>query len=87
MRDREHRSKLGPLNLKVGRERSIVSSHRIQLLRSAIKPAVRPFNDQASFAAAIPEDRLKNAPSFDAGTQPKWGDRDYDKQLHDYVDD
>jgi sporulation protein YlmC with PRC-barrel domain len=32
----------------------------------------------------IPEDRLRNAPSFDAGSEPRWGYRDYDKQIHDY---
>jgi sporulation protein YlmC with PRC-barrel domain len=43
------------------------------------------YNTQRNaYVIDIPEDRLKNAPSFDAGTQPKWGDRDYDKQLHDY---
>lgn len=36
MRDREHRRKLGPVNLEVGRKRSIVPNHWIQLLRSAI---------------------------------------------------
>jgi len=43
------------------------------------------YNTQRSaYVVDIAEDRLKNAPSFDAGTQPRWGDRDYDKQLHDY---
>lgn len=43
------------------------------------------YNTQRNaYVIDMPEDRLKNAPSFDAGTQPMWGDRDYDKQLHDY---
>ena len=43
------------------------------------------YNPQRdAYVVDIPEERLKDAPSFDAGTQPKWGDRTYDKQLHDY---
>lgn len=37
-----------------------------------------------AYLVDIPEDRLKNAPSFDEGTEPAWGDRDYDRRLHDY---
>ena len=32
----------------------------------------------------IPDDRLKNAPSFDEGSEPNWGDAQYAKQIHDY---
>lgn len=31
-----------------------------------------------------PEDRLKGAPSYNAGTEPNWGDPQYAKELHDY---
>ena len=37
-----------------------------------------------AYVVGIPEDRLKNAPSFDAGTEPNWGDPQYTKELHDY---
>jgi sporulation protein YlmC with PRC-barrel domain len=37
-----------------------------------------------AYVIGIPEERLKSAPSFDAGTMPNWGDRAYDKQIHDY---
>lgn len=37
-----------------------------------------------AYIVDIPEERLKNAPSFDQGSEPNWGDRAYDKQLHDY---
>jgi hypothetical protein len=39
---------------------------------------------RGGYIVDIPEDRLKNAPSFDEGTEPAWGDRAYDKQIHDY---
>jgi len=37
-----------------------------------------------AYVIGIPEERLKSAPSFDAGSMPNWGDRTYDKQIHDY---
>jgi hypothetical protein len=37
-----------------------------------------------AYLVDIPEDRLKNAPSFDEGAEPAWGDREYDRRLHDY---
>jgi hypothetical protein len=37
-----------------------------------------------AYLVDIPEDRLKNAPSFDEGSEPAWGDRDYDRRVHDY---
>jgi hypothetical protein len=43
------------------------------------------YNTQRNaYVIDIPEDRLKDASSLDAGAQPKWGRRDYKKQLHDY---
>src|SRR6185437_8728010 len=37
-----------------------------------------------AYVVGIPEERLKNAPSYDAGTEPNWGDPQYAKELHDY---
>jgi sporulation protein YlmC with PRC-barrel domain len=37
-----------------------------------------------AYLVDIPEDRLKNAPSYDEGSEPAWGDRNYNRQLHDY---
>jgi sporulation protein YlmC with PRC-barrel domain len=37
-----------------------------------------------AYVVGIPEERLKNAPSFDAGTEPNWSDPQYAKELHDY---
>jgi len=43
------------------------------------------YNTQRSaYVIDVPEERLKNAPSFDEGSEPEWGDRDYDRRLHDY---
>jgi hypothetical protein len=39
---------------------------------------------QDAYVVGIPEEQLKNAPSFDAGSTPNWGDPAYNKQLHDY---
>jgi hypothetical protein len=32
----------------------------------------------------LPEERLKNAPSFDENDWPDFADRDYDEEIHDY---
>ncbi len=37
-----------------------------------------------AYLVDISEDRLKNAPSYDEGSEPAWGDRNYNRQLHDY---
>ena len=37
-----------------------------------------------AYVVGIPEGRLKGAPSYDAGTEPNWGDPQYAKDLHDY---
>ena len=37
-----------------------------------------------AYVVGIPEERLKSAPNFDAGTEPNWGDPQYAKELHDY---
>ena len=37
-----------------------------------------------AYVIGIPAERLKNAPSFEAGAWPDFDDRSYDKQLHDY---
>jgi hypothetical protein len=37
-----------------------------------------------AYLVDIPEERLKNAPSFDEGKEPAWGDRDYDRRVHEY---
>ena len=37
-----------------------------------------------AYIIGIPEERLKNAPSFDANTWPDLGDRTFGKQIHDY---
>jgi hypothetical protein len=39
---------------------------------------------RSAYLVDIPEDRLKGAPSFDEGSEPAWGDREYDRRLHDY---
>src|ERR1700744_2049873 len=39
---------------------------------------------QEAYIVGIPEERLKNAPSYDAGSVPNWGDPQYDKEIHDY---
>jgi len=43
------------------------------------------YNTQRNaYLIDVPEERLKNAPSFDAGTYPDWNDKAYHKQVHDY---
>jgi hypothetical protein len=37
-----------------------------------------------AYLVDIPEERLKDAPSYDEGTEPNWGDPQYAKNLHDY---
>lgn len=37
-----------------------------------------------AYIVAIPEERLKSAPSYDSGTEPNWGDPKYAKEIHDY---
>lgn len=40
--------------------------------------------DRNAYVVNVPEDRLKDAPSFDESNWPDLGDRTYGKQLHDY---
>jgi len=43
------------------------------------------YNTQRNaYVVDIPEEQLKNAPSFDAGTYPDWSDKTYHKRVHDY---
>lgn len=37
-----------------------------------------------AYVVGIPEEQLKNAPSFDQGTEPNWNDPQYAKDLHRY---
>jgi hypothetical protein len=37
-----------------------------------------------AYIIAIPEERLKNAPSFDANAWPDMGNRDFGKEIHTY---
>jgi hypothetical protein len=37
-----------------------------------------------AYVVGIPEERLKNAPSFDAGSWPDMGDPTWGKGIHDY---
>jgi hypothetical protein len=37
-----------------------------------------------AYVVGIPEERLKAAPSYEAGSEPNWGDPRYDKTLHEY---
>jgi hypothetical protein len=37
-----------------------------------------------AYVIGIPEERLKNAPSFDDGAWPDMGDRAFGKEIHDY---
>src|ERR1700750_1317898 len=37
-----------------------------------------------AYLVDIPEERLKNAPSFDEGSEPAWDNRDYDSRWHEY---
>jgi sporulation protein YlmC with PRC-barrel domain len=39
---------------------------------------------RSAYLVDIPEDRLKDAPNFDEGSEPTWGDRDYNRQVHEY---
>jgi hypothetical protein len=36
------------------------------------------------YVVEIDESRLKDAPSYAAGTEPAWGDPEYEGRLHDY---
>jgi hypothetical protein len=37
-----------------------------------------------AYLVDVPEDRLKGAPNYGDGSEPAWGDPDYNLQLHDY---
>jgi hypothetical protein len=39
---------------------------------------------RSAYVIGIPEERLKNAPSFDSGTWPDMGDPAWGKAIHDY---
>ena len=36
------------------------------------------------YVADIKMSQLEDAPSYPAGTEPAWGDREYERKLHDY---
>lgn len=40
--------------------------------------------ERGAYVINLPQERLKNAPSFDQGNWPDFNDRRYDKELHDY---
>ncbi len=39
---------------------------------------------RSAYVIDLPEEKLKNAPSFDQDNWPDFGNRTYDKELHDY---
>lgn len=40
--------------------------------------------ERNAYVIDLPEEKLKNAPSFDEHNWPDFGNRDYDKELHEY---
>jgi PRC-barrel domain len=36
------------------------------------------------YVVEIDENRLEDAPSYPVGTEPAWGDAEYERKLHDY---
>jgi sporulation protein YlmC with PRC-barrel domain len=40
--------------------------------------------NRGAYLVDIPEDRLRNAPSFEEAREPDWSDRRWNKSLHDY---
>lgn len=40
--------------------------------------------EQGGYVVNLSKDQLEGGPSYDEGDDPAWGDRDYEKKLHDY---
>ena len=36
------------------------------------------------YVVHLDKSRLERAPAYDVGTEPAWGDREYETRIHDY---
>ena len=40
--------------------------------------------DTGGYVVHLDKSRLERAPAYDVGTEPAWGDREYETKIHDY---
>jgi len=39
---------------------------------------------QGGYVVGLTKEQLEGGPAYDEGDEPAWGDRDYEKRVHDY---